>query len=66
MTESKTFLCPICDGPMFGVHCKLICKNCGYKEDCSDLFPESPELRDASDARSPDASGNGHSTRGGE
>jgi hypothetical protein len=24
---------------MIGVHCKLRCDNCGYVEDCSDLFP---------------------------
>jgi hypothetical protein len=30
--------CPICGAPLFGVHCKLICPNCGYREDCSDLF----------------------------
>ena len=27
---------------MFNVHCKLICNNCGYREDCSDLFPVEP------------------------
>jgi hypothetical protein len=32
-------LCPICGATMFGAHCKLICPNCGYREDCSDLFP---------------------------
>ena len=31
--------CLLCGGPMFGVHCKVICPNCGYREDCSDLFP---------------------------
>jgi hypothetical protein len=31
--------CPLCDGPRYGVHCKVICENCGYREDCSDIFP---------------------------
>ena len=31
--------CPICGNAMLGAHCKLICRNCGYREDCSDLFP---------------------------
>ncbi len=30
--------CPICGEALLGVHCKLICRNCGYREDCSDLF----------------------------
>ncbi len=34
------FTCLLCDAPMFGAHCKLHCPNCGYREDCSDLFPE--------------------------
>jgi hypothetical protein len=42
MSESHDQSCPICEGLMFGVHCKLICRNCGYKEDCSDLFPHRP------------------------
>ena len=28
--------CEICDSEMFGLHCKLICPNCGYRRDCSD------------------------------
>lgn len=35
----ETAECPICGGGMFGLHCKLVCRNCGYREDCSDLFP---------------------------
>ena len=31
--------CPVCFSMMYGLHCKLICPNCGYREDCSDLFP---------------------------
>jgi len=31
--------CPICGTQLYGVHCKRICPNCGYQEDCSDLFP---------------------------
>jgi hypothetical protein len=30
--------CPICGTALYGVHCKLNCPNCGYREDCSDLF----------------------------
>jgi hypothetical protein len=33
-------VCLLCGAAMYGVHCKLICPNCGYREDCSDLFPE--------------------------
>ena len=28
--------CEICNSEMFGLHCKLICPNCGYRRDCSD------------------------------
>jgi hypothetical protein len=28
--------CEICDAEMYGLHCKLICPNCGYRRDCSD------------------------------
>jgi hypothetical protein len=38
----KVVYCVLCGTPMFGEHCKLICPNCGYREDCSDLFPEPP------------------------
>lgn len=31
--------CILCGEAMYGVHCKRICPNCGYREDCSDLFP---------------------------
>lgn len=33
-------ICLLCGAAMYGVHCKLICPNCGYREDCSDLFSE--------------------------
>lgn len=32
------FTCTLCGCPMYGVHCKMNCPNCGYREDCSDLF----------------------------
>ena len=32
--------CLFCGAPMYGVHCKLVCPNCGYREDCSDIFPD--------------------------
>ena len=28
--------CELCGGEMFGLHCKLVCPNCGYRRDCSD------------------------------
>lgn len=31
--------CLICGAETYGVHCKVLCPNCGYREDCSDLFP---------------------------
>lgn len=28
--------CELCGAEMYGLHCKLICPNCGYRRDCSD------------------------------
>jgi hypothetical protein len=28
--------CDICAFPMLDVHCKLICRKCGFMRDCSD------------------------------
>ena len=28
--------CDVCGLPMLDVHCKLICRNCGFMRDCSD------------------------------
>jgi rubrerythrin len=28
--------CEVCGSEMYGLHCKLICPNCGYRRDCSD------------------------------
>lgn len=28
--------CEVCESEMYGLHCKLICPNCGYRRDCSD------------------------------
>jgi hypothetical protein len=28
--------CEVCGEEMFGLHCKLVCPNCGYRRDCSD------------------------------
>ena len=28
--------CELCGTEMFGLHCKLICPNCGSRRDCSD------------------------------
>jgi hypothetical protein len=26
----------VCGTEMYGLHCKLVCPNCGYRRDCSD------------------------------
>ncbi|MEJ7870968.1 MAG: hypothetical protein WKF67_01825 [Rubrobacteraceae bacterium] len=36
MVESFEEECERCGTEMFGVHCKLVCPNCGYRRDCSD------------------------------
>ncbi len=28
--------CEACGAEMYGLHCKLVCPNCGYRRDCSD------------------------------
>ncbi len=28
--------CELCGMRMYGLHCKLVCPNCGYRRDCSD------------------------------
>ncbi|MGH3089291.1 MAG: HVO_2523 family zinc finger protein [Rubrobacteraceae bacterium] len=28
--------CEVCGTKMYGLHCKIVCPNCGYKRDCSD------------------------------
>ena len=28
--------CVVCGTEMYGLHCKLVCPNCGYRRDCSD------------------------------
>jgi rubrerythrin len=28
--------CEACGTAMYGLHCKLVCPNCGFKRDCSD------------------------------
>ena len=28
--------CEACGTKMYGLHCKIVCPNCGYKRDCSD------------------------------
>jgi len=28
--------CDVCGFPMLDVHCKLICRKCGFMRDCSD------------------------------
>lgn len=32
----KTETCEICSFETIKLHCKIICKNCGFMRDCSD------------------------------
>lgn len=32
----QVFECDFCGAPMLDLHCKLTCKRCGYRRDCSD------------------------------
>ena len=34
--QSSNEECELCGTEMFGLHCKLVCPNCGYRRDCSD------------------------------
>lgn len=40
LTEEESGLysgeCEVCGYKMYGLHCKIICPNCGYRRDCSD------------------------------
>jgi hypothetical protein len=37
--SQQTYGCPLCGAEMHRApHCRLRCDNCGYTEDCSDLF----------------------------
>jgi len=36
VAPSEGEYCDICGFPMLDVHCKLICRNCGFMRDCSD------------------------------
>ena len=42
MEPADSEACPICGHGTEAVQCRLICRNCGYTEDCSDLFPADP------------------------
>ena len=35
-TKNGENVCMVCGGETYDVHCKRICKNCGYMRDCSD------------------------------
>ena len=37
-TNETELTCDLCGAPMYEVHCKVICRTCGYKRDCSDLW----------------------------
>ncbi len=50
--------CPLCGYVMEGYQCKLVCPNCGYREDCSDTFLAGPreaprEYRDEPESSQP-------------
>lgn len=36
--ESRAYSgeCEVCGCRTYGLHCKIICPNCGYRRDCSD------------------------------
>lgn len=34
--EHRSEECEFCGTEMYGLHCKLVCPNCGYRRDCSD------------------------------
>ena len=34
--DPKGGACEVCGTEMYGLHCKLVCPNCGYRRDCSD------------------------------
>jgi hypothetical protein len=36
---SDASTCPLCGASLAGRHCCLVCPDCGYTEDCTDLFP---------------------------
>jgi len=29
-------VCDVCGGPAFELHCKIVCRRCGYTRDCGD------------------------------
>ncbi|MEK6852027.1 MAG: hypothetical protein AABY30_05770 [Candidatus Thermoplasmatota archaeon] len=34
--EESRLTCDICGAPAFELHCKVICRRCGYTRDCGD------------------------------
>jgi uncharacterized Zn finger protein (UPF0148 family) len=44
--------CPLCSRAMDSHHCSLVCPNCGYREDCSDVFRSGP-IENAPEERQP-------------
>jgi predicted RNA-binding Zn-ribbon protein involved in translation (DUF1610 family) len=36
-TEARVFFCDRCGARMIEHDCKIICRNCGHRFDCSDL-----------------------------
>ena len=35
-TPERAEPCDVCGGPTFELHCKVICRRCGYTRDCGD------------------------------
>lgn len=33
---SREAECEVCGHETYGLHCKILCPNCGYRRDCSD------------------------------
>ena len=55
MSEEFHSTCPRCGTRLQGLHCKLVCTNCGYREDCSDLFSPEQESEPVPPQDQPDA-----------
>ena len=37
LQPEQVYLCDRCGHTMYELNCKIICPNCGYRFDCSDL-----------------------------
>jgi len=34
--EQKAVICDVCGAPALEIHCKIVCRRCGYTRDCGD------------------------------